>query len=97
MYLCSFVALYVWMFVAGANEAEGAMSWYVGTNEILASNWTNVNVLRDKKRFDYCHLTVYRQASSGPYINKFLTESSRSIKFFGRNIHPELLLTRPAI
>ena len=32
---------------------------------------TNVNVLRDKKRFDYCHLTVYRQASSGPYINKF--------------------------
>ena len=38
MYLCGFVALYVWMFVAGANKAEGAMSWCVGTNEILASN-----------------------------------------------------------
>ena len=24
MYLCSFVALYVWMFVEGANKAEGA-------------------------------------------------------------------------
>ena len=35
---CIFVALYVRMFVAGANKVEGTMSWCVGTNEILASN-----------------------------------------------------------
>ena len=38
MYLCGFVALYVRMFLAGANKVEGSMSWYVGTNEIFASN-----------------------------------------------------------
>ena len=38
MYLCGFVALYVRMFVAGANKVEGTMSWCVGTNAILASN-----------------------------------------------------------
>ena len=27
MYLCGFVALYVRMFVAGANKVEGTMSW----------------------------------------------------------------------
>ena len=38
MYLCGFVALYVRMFVAGANKVEDTMSWCVGTNAILASN-----------------------------------------------------------
>ena len=38
MYLCGFVALYVRMFVAGANKVEGTMSSCVETNEILASN-----------------------------------------------------------
>ena len=38
LWLCRFVALYVRMFVAGANKAEGTMSWCVRTNEILASN-----------------------------------------------------------
>ena len=33
-----FVALYVRMFVAGANKVEATMSWYVEANEILASN-----------------------------------------------------------
>ena len=37
MYLCVLVALSVWMCVAGANKAEGTMSWLLGTNEILAS------------------------------------------------------------
>ena len=32
-----FVALYVRMFVARANKVEGTISWYLGTNEILAS------------------------------------------------------------
>ena len=36
--VCIFVALYVWMFVAGANKVEGTMSWCVRTNQILASN-----------------------------------------------------------
>ena len=36
---CCFVALYVQMFVAGANKVERSMSWCVGTNEILASNY----------------------------------------------------------
>ena len=35
--VCIFVALYVGMFVAGANKVEGTMSWCLGTNEILAS------------------------------------------------------------
>ena len=38
MYIYGFVALYVRMFVAGANKVEGTMSWYVRTNEILTSN-----------------------------------------------------------
>ena len=38
--VCIFVALYVRMSVAGANKAEGTMSWCVWTNEILASNMT---------------------------------------------------------
>ena len=38
LWLCRFVALYVRMFVAGADKAEGTMSWCVRTNEILASN-----------------------------------------------------------
>ena len=33
----AFVALYLRMFVARANKVEGTMSWYLGTNEILAS------------------------------------------------------------
>ena len=36
MYLCGFVALYVRMFVAGANKVEDILSSCVGTNEILA-------------------------------------------------------------
>ena len=35
---CIFVALYVRMFVAGANKVEGTMSWCLGTNEISAFN-----------------------------------------------------------
>ena len=35
--VCIFVALYVGMFVARANKAEGTMSWCLGTNQILAS------------------------------------------------------------
>ena len=37
MYLWGFVALSVGMCVAGANNVEGTMSWWLGTNEILAS------------------------------------------------------------
>ena len=37
MSVCIFVALYVRMFVAGANKVEGTMSWCLETNEILAS------------------------------------------------------------
>ena len=39
LWLCGFVALYVRMFVAGANKVEGTctMSWCLGTNQILAS------------------------------------------------------------
>ena len=44
MYLCGFVALYVQMFVAGANKVEGTMSWCLGTNEILASIKQNLHV-----------------------------------------------------
>ena len=36
--VCILVALYVWMFVAGANKVEGTMSWCIRTNQILASN-----------------------------------------------------------
>ena len=35
--VCIFVALSVRMCVAGANKIGGAMSWCLGTNEILAS------------------------------------------------------------
>ena len=35
--VCIYVALYVRIFVAGANKVEGTMSWCVGTSEILAS------------------------------------------------------------
>ena len=37
MYLCGFVALSVQMCVARANKLKGTMSWFLGTNEILAS------------------------------------------------------------
>ena len=36
--VCIFVALYVRMFVAGANNVQGTMSWCIRTNKILASN-----------------------------------------------------------
>ena len=32
-----FMALWLRMFVAGANKVEGTMSWCLGTNQILAS------------------------------------------------------------
>ena len=34
--VCIFVALSVWMCVAGANKVEGTMSWLLGTNAITA-------------------------------------------------------------
>ena len=37
MYLCGFVALCVRISVIGANKVKGSMSWFLGTNEILAS------------------------------------------------------------
>ena len=37
MYRYGFVALSVWMCVAGANKVEGTMSLCLGTSEILAS------------------------------------------------------------
>ena len=36
-YRYGFVALSVWMCVAGANNVEGTMSFCLGTNEILTS------------------------------------------------------------
>ena len=51
--VCIFVALYVWMFVAGANKVDGTMSWLVGTNEILVSsnlaNQAAVNYVDEKR------------------------------------------------
>ena len=35
--VCIFVALYVRIFIAGANKVEGTKSWCLETNEILAS------------------------------------------------------------
>ena len=37
MNICIFMALWLRMFVAGANKVEGTMSWCLGTNQILAS------------------------------------------------------------
>ena len=53
MYLCGFVALYVWMFVARANKVEGTMSWCLGTNEnssgqgikVEEAGWQNNDIL----------------------------------------------------
>ena len=51
--VCIFVALYVWMFVAGANKVDGTVSWLVGTNEILVSsnlaNQAAVNYVDEKR------------------------------------------------
>ena len=53
MYLCGFVALYVWMFVARASNVEGTMSWCLGTNEnssgqgikLEEASWQNNDIL----------------------------------------------------
>ena len=37
LWLCIFVSLYIWMFVARANKVEGTISWCLATN---AKGWT---------------------------------------------------------
>ena len=59
MYLCGFVALYVRMFVAGANKVEGTMSWCVGTNEILASNMTFTRLKVKQGHFETAILILH--------------------------------------
>ena len=48
MYHYGFVALSVWMCVAGANKVEGTMSLCLGTKEILASKH-DIAVLKVKQ------------------------------------------------
>ena len=59
MYLCGFVALSVWMCVAGANQVEGTMSWLLGTNEILASKHEIAVIKGKQEHFDTAILVLH--------------------------------------
>ena len=61
--VCIFVALSVWMCVAGANKVGGTMSWCLGTNESLASKYDFAALKVKQGHFETAFLVLYNFAA----------------------------------
>ena len=57
--VCISVALCVRISVAGANKVEGTMIWWVGTNEVMASNVTFTRLKVKQGPFETAILILY--------------------------------------